>query len=239
MSSLCKLCGESFDLLYQCHNNNCDTPLLFCVPCGQHAHRRKNHNFVDHMKPFQIKEDHVLDLNSNLEDDTKHDDHEQKLTMNCKSNTNISMAKVGVGLTTTLGALIIGAKAVPVVVGIGLTWTYLKTLQPLYSQFCPTDAQKRKELEMTAVEMFQFHEEDINNENIFNIKEINKRYHTFASLYHPDKKKNAEVYFIHMEIAKRILLSMKDPMLPFPKDAHQLSTQSSCDQSIKKQIQLK
>eukprot|EP01083_Nonionella_stella_P104306 298775_1 len=252
----CKLCNVSADKerLFQCHNNKCDMTPLFCAPCGEYAHQRKKHNFIDHMKLFKIKEDE--DLSSHLEseeDDTKYDEYRQNtIQQNVDMNhqPNISMTTLGTTLgVTTLGACLIAKAAPAAAVGIGLsalsyavpavcTYAYLKTLEPLCSQFCPTDAQKQKELEMTAVAMFQFHEDDINNEDVFNIKEINQRWHRFATLYHPDKKKNAEMSFIHMEIAKRILLSMKDPKShPFPKDAHRLSTQSSCDHPIKKQIQ--
>ena len=82
-----------------------------------------------------------------------------------------------------------------------------------------------------ALAMYQYRDEDIENKNLFNVKQINKRFKYMAKCYHPDKAHGDYVAFVRLEVSKRILLSIADPdEYEFPyKDAYKLSC---CDELI-------
>ena len=82
-----------------------------------------------------------------------------------------------------------------------------------------------------ALAMYQYHDEDIENKNLFNVKQINKRFKHMSKCYHPDKVHGDYVAFVRLEVSKRVLLSIADPdEYEFPcTDAYKLNC---CDELI-------
>eukprot|EP00483_Globobulimina_turgida_P009041 UN09059 len=86
----------------------------------------------------------------------------------------------------------------------------------MFDKYLPESSQKRKELKFMALRSFGFFEEDLENENVFNQRVIEKRYKKLAKIYHPDRASGDESKFQELEFYHRIVLSMLNDDSVFP-----------------------
>eukprot|EP01084_Bolivina_argentea_P162479 282757_1 len=99
-------------------------------------------------------------------------------------------------------------------IGYGILGSILS--QKAFEKFLPESKQRRRELKITALRTFQFFPQDLENKDIFNRKNIGKRYKKLAKKYHPDMKYGSAEKFNELEVYHRICLSMLDDDTVFP-----------------------
>eukprot|EP01084_Bolivina_argentea_P056237 102962_1 len=155
---------------------------------------------------YDYSENKIIDENDNI-------DPEEAGRLVLKTAV-VTAATLGCSSAAAIIIPITGPAGIPIYVGYGILGSILSS--KMFEKYLPNSTEKRKQLKLTALSVFNVFEEDIKNQDIFNKKSIEKKYKKLTKLYHPDTKYGSKQKFQTLEVYHRIVLSLLDDSTVFP-----------------------